>query len=212
MNLKYLLLVITTIILLCSNIASGNSIFTGLFGASTSVGIIDQVDAVMYEEQKEDVIFQISLNDDGNWYSYNGSFGGIKGGYDDYDNLTQTFILENLGSTNIDVLIASEDFGLNGDYINTDQTNGDLQIYIPGIGWKNIPDNSNTDADGIKDNSELCIANDLKVGNNIAGFDFQVRGNLSGNYTSQLTITAYNNRTANPCTGLGIYVNIGELP
>ncbi len=211
MNLKYFLLILITILLLGSNIISGNSIFTGLFGATTSVGIINQVDAVMYEEQKEDVIFQINLNDNGSWYSYNGSFGGIKSGYDDYDNLTQTFTLENIGSVNIDILIASEDFGENGSYINADLANGDLQIYIPGIGWRNIPDNNDADIDGIKDNSELCIANDLKVGNNVQGFDFQVRGNLSGNYTSQLTITAYNNHTVNPCTGSGIYINVGEL-
>ncbi len=212
MNFRSLIMVIIPILLVLnfSMIFYDKSYITGLFGATTSVGIIDQVDAVFYEEQKEDVIFEISLNADGNWYSYNGSYGGVKGGYDSFDNITQTFTLENIGSTNVDVLIAAEDFGIDEDYIDVSRVSGDFQIYIPGVGWKNIPDNNDKDIDGKKDDKELCLADLLLVGHKTTGFDFRIRNGISGNYTSQITITTYNNETSNPCKEIGTYVKIGE--
>ena len=188
---------------------SNNPKMIGFFSATTSVGIIDQVEAAFYEEEREDVIFEISIKSDGDWYSYNGSYGGIKGGFDSFDNITQTFTLENMGSTHVDILISSEDFGINeGNYIEVSMDDGDFQIYVPGVGWKNIPDNNDNDIDGKKDDEELCIANLLLVGNNLTGFDFRIRNGLSGNYSFPVEFTAYNGETSNPCKIRGEYVEV----
>lgn len=174
----------------------------------TSVGIVNQAEAVMYEENKNDIIFQIELTPDGNWHSYNGTYDGNHAGYDtgNYsDSITQTFTLENTGSTAVDVLLAGEDLVSGSNYLNTDKANGDFQVYIPTIGWKNVPDNSDDDIDGSKDTKELCVANDLLVGSNVTGFDFRIRGDHAGNYTGLVTVTAYSD-TINPCSTIGSYV------
>jgi hypothetical protein len=175
---------------------------------ATSVGIINQAEAVMYEYNRNDIIFQIELIPDGNWHSYNGTDGN-HAGYDtgNYsDGITQLFSLENTGSATIDVLLASEDLVSGSIYINTDRINGDFQIYIPTVGWKNVPDNNNKDIDGSRDLQELCIANDISVGSNITGFDFRIRGHHAGNYTGLVTLTAYSSDTINPCSTIGSYV------
>ena len=180
---------------------------TGL--VTTSVSITSQAEAMMYEHNKNDIIFQIELVPDGNWYSYNGTYDGNHAGYDtgNYsDGITQLFTLENTGSKSIDVLLASEDLVSGGNYIDTKRINGDFQIYIPTIEWKNVPDNNNEDIDGSKNLQELCIANDLLVGGNVTGFDFRIRGNCTGNYTGIVTVTAYSSDTINPCSTLGSYV------
>jgi len=179
---------------------------TGL--VATSVGIIKQAEAVMYEDNRNDIIFQIELTPDGSWYSYNGTYDGNHAGYDtgNYsDSITQTFTLENTGSRSIDVLLASEDLVSESNYLDTNITDGDFQIYIPTIGWNNVPDNSDEDIDGSKNLQELCIANDLLIGSNVTGFDFRIRGSYSGNYTGLVTVTVYSSDTINPCSTIGSY-------
>ncbi len=180
---------------------------TGL--VATAVGIVNQAEAVMYEDNVNDTIFQIALIPNGNWYSYNGTYDGNNSGYDtgNYsDGITQTFTLENTGSEIVDVLLASEDLESGSNYLDVKRINGDLQVYIPTVGWENVPDNSNQDADGSKNLQELCIAVDLQVGYNVTGFDFRIRGSYAGNYTGIIAVTAYSNETINPCTVLGDYV------
>ncbi|MHA1287149.1 MAG: hypothetical protein ACTSPB_07050 [Candidatus Thorarchaeota archaeon] len=183
---------------------------TGMASSSMGVSILKQSEAKAYEVVWRDITFQIGpLTNADEWYSYNGSYGGTHRGYDmDYNEKTQTFTLENTGGSTVDALIAAEDFSNGSSYINVSKTNGEFQIYIPDVGWKNIPDNNDEDADLMKDTQELCIANDLKPLENVSGIDFRIkRGNIpDANYTAQIVITIFDNSSYSPCTGVGDYV------
>lgn len=177
---------------------------------SMGVAITDQNENIFYEvNDAQNVEFQITLTKENSYFSYNGT-GGIYGGRDIgiySNNITEKFILQNMGSTTIDVLIAAEDVEKSdGTYIDVG-ISGDFDIYILDYGWKGIPDNNNQDADSQKDDTELCIANNLLIGDMIGEFDFRVRGDvLDGNYTSHITITSYNSDITNPCSRPGEYV------
>jgi hypothetical protein len=188
---------------------------TGMFGTVTSVGIIEQSEAIMYEQYRSDPVFEIELSGSGTELSYNGSDGSIKAGYDSFDNQTQVFTLENVGSTTIDVTISAEDFGSPENYIDVGEERTDFQIYVPGFGWKNVPDKSVLDGDGQRDDSELCIAKSLEVGKNVTGFDFRINGtsgvNYTSNYTSFIRVTAYDSAIIGICNNSGSYVSPEKL-
>ena len=182
-----------------------------------SITIIVEANGIMFEDEgnaeENDNIFQIGpVSLDDGWYSYNGTYGGVDEGYDtniNGNNITETFSFKNKGSTSVDVLIAAEDFGDLTSYIDVAEDDGNLQIYIPGVGWKNIPDGSDTDADSHKDDRELCIINDLGVDQSVTGFDFRVRTNaglISKNYTGKIMLTTYDDITINVCFSQGFYV------
>lgn len=168
-------------------------------------------------QQENDNMFSIgSIITNGSWYSYNGTNGGISSGYDSNstsytaaDNTTQLFTFMNKGSISVDVIVSAEDFGNSSTYINVDKINGDFQIYVPNVGWKNVTDNNNTDADLSKDTQELCLINDLAINGNVSGIDFRIKAPTDleiGNYTSLITLTTYDNTTINPCSEAGEYV------
>ncbi|NOR84847.1 hypothetical protein GQ473_01910 [archaeon] len=186
-----------------------------------SVSIAPELNHIFYEGESvnpsKDYVFQIGpITTDGLWHSYNSTYGGVFAGYDigTYsDNNTNLFKLRNTGTRTIDVLIASSDFdnGVIGDgnYIDVNQFGGDFQIYIPEIGWRNVSDNNNRDEDGIKNNEELCIANNLVVGAEISGFDIRIRAWSDidpGNYTAHIMVSVFESDNIDVCTGVGDYV------
>ncbi|NOQ55512.1 MAG: hypothetical protein GQ477_01760 [Nanohaloarchaea archaeon] len=188
-----------------------------------SVTIQSETNYVFYEDSGADIskdfVFQIGpIVDDGNWYSYNGSYGGIYRGYDigiDSDNETLQFSIKNIGTTKLDVVIASSDFdnGIFSDtnFIDVNRTDGNFQIYIPGDGWRNVPDNVDVDDDRSKDVGELCIVDDLVVGGIVDGFDVRIRspvGTDLGNYTANIIVSVVDSEMFNPCSGVGEYVDI----
>ncbi len=195
---------------------------TGLFTSPiASVSIISQSGCILFEDNGSniitDFIFQIGpINPDGNWYSYNGSDGTTQSGYDigpGSDGITQTFTLKNMGTTTVDVTMASSDFDNStkndSNYIDVAQTNGSFQIYLPGAGWRNIPDNDDNDDDKTKETTELCIADDLMINESIKGIDFRLRapvGLQPGNYTAKIVITSYDSAKINPCSGTGVHI------
>ncbi|MBN2095501.1 MAG: hypothetical protein JW727_05615 [Candidatus Aenigmarchaeota archaeon] len=183
---------------------------TGDFFTPTDVGIIDQVEVSMYEENPSDNVFEFFLNFTNETPSYNGTYDGPAGGFDSFDGQTQLFTLENRGSTYADVLISAEDFSNGIEVIDVDRDNGAFQVYIPGVGWKNIPDGSDSDLDLEKDLLELCLADNIPVGGKVTGIDFRISGHAGGGFISRLRITAYNSATSNPCTSPGAYVAPGN--
>ncbi len=204
---------------------SGTGFITSPLGyvvnTTISVTIAPELNHIFYEEElmnpSRDYVFQIGpITTDGLWHSYNSTYGGVFAGYDigTYsDNNTNLFKLRNTGTKTIDVIIASSDFdnGMIGDgnYIDVNQFGGDFQIYIPGTGWRNVSDNNNRDEDGIKNNEELCIANNLVVGAEVSGFDVRIRawpGTNHGNYTAHIMVSVFESDTIDICTGVGEYV------
>ena len=186
-----------------------------------TVAIVPELNHIFYEEEhinpSKDYVFQIGpITTDGQWYSYNSTYGGVFAGYDIgiySDDNTNLFNLKNTGTKTIDVVMASSDFdnGVMGDgnYIDINQFDGDFQIYIPGTGWRNVSDNNNQDDDGIKNNEELCIANNLVVGAEVIGFDVRIRawpGTNPGNYTAHILLSVFESDTIDICTGAGEYV------
>jgi len=192
-----------------------------LVNTTMSVSIKPEINHIVFEHRggnTGDHIFQIGpLIDDGNWYSYNGSYGGIYAGYEIgvySGNDTNLFIIKNTGSETIDVFISSSDFdnGIVGDsnYVDVNRSSGNFQIFIPGDGWRNVPDNSEIDEDNYKNTEELCIVNDLAVGSSVSGFDFQIRlqpGTDDGNYTANIVVSVFDD-TIDYCSGAGEYVDI----
>ena len=203
----FVLLVLFLMAFAVFNLLQAKTQITGRFSAITYVGIIDQNEVMMYEEHMPDNAFEISFSQPDTWLSYNGTPDSTWSGRDTYDGLTQPFTLENRGSIILDVTISAEDFYGNGTFVEVDKDYGDFEIYIPGIGWKKIPDNSESDPDGIKEPYELCIANLLGVGRNITGFDFRIKGESIGNPLSRIKAIAYNSDTVNPCRLAGLYIN-----
>lgn len=188
---------------------------------TASVSIVSQSEALIYEdngtESIDDATFQLGpMTADDNWYSYNGSYGGVKSSYDSglgSDGMTQTFTIRNMGTATVDVTIAAADFDNgtrnDGNYIDVDQSVGDFQIYIPGVGWRYVPDNDDKDDDYAKEVEELCVADDLMINESVAGIDFRLRaptGLQQGNYTGSVVFTAYDSKKLNPCSGVGAYV------
>ncbi len=186
-----------------------------------SVSIISQSGCTLFEDNGTgsitDIIFQIGpINPDGNWYSYNGSDDTTQSGYDigpGSDTITQAFTLKNMGTITVDITIASSDFdnSIKNDskYIDVARTNGNFQIYIPGSGWRNIPDNDDNDEDKTKETAELCIADNLMINESVKGIDFRLRppvGLEPDNYTAKIVITSYNSAKINPCSGTGAYI------
>lgn len=186
----------------------------------TSVSVMPELNSIFYEGNAgnvKDNTFQIGpVIADNSWHSYNGTYDSMTSGYDigiDSNNNTEFFDIENTGTTSIDMLIASSDFdnGIisDGNYIDVNQSGGDLQVYIPGIGWKDVPDNSNKDDDGYRNTEELCIADNLEVGGKIEGIDFRIRarnGLSPGNYTAHIITSVFESNNLNPCFGAGEYV------
>ncbi len=193
-----------------------------LVNTTMSVSINPEINHIFFEYREEDTgdhIFQIGpLIDDGNWYSYNGSYGGIYSGYEIgvySGNDTNLFIIKNTGSETIDIFISSSDFdnGIVGDsnHIDVNRSFGNFQIFIPGDGWRNVPDNSEIDEDNYKNTEELCIVNDLAVGSYVDGFDFQIRsqpGTDDGNYTANIVVSVFESDIIDYCSGAGEYVDI----
>ena len=192
-------------------------------GTSASVTIQSETNHLFYEntggDQSKDSLFQIGpIYDDGNWYSYNGSYGGVYRGYElgiNSDNETMQFSIRNIGTTKLDVVIASSDFdnGIFGDgnFIDVNTTDGNFQIYISGDGWRNVPDNDDKDDDDSKDFGELCIIDDLDVGEIVDGFDFRIRspeGTDSGNYTANIVVSVFDSEVFDSCSDVGEYVGI----
>ena len=186
---------------------------------ATSVSITEQLDSLLYEKSFNDTTFQISFIANDSYHTYNSTSDGTKSGLDigaSSNNFTEFFTLVPITSIEkeIDVTIKSEDFnnGNNdGNFIDVDQNNGDVQIFIPSIGWRNIPDGSSTDADSSKDTTELCIANNLTFNSIINGFDFRIRSSSinSDSYLAEIKIAAYNVfGSFDPCSSVGEYVVI----
>lgn len=192
-----------------------------LVNTTMSVSVKPEINHIVFEDMGGDIndhVFQIGpIIDDGNWYSYNGSYGGIPSGYDIglySDNNTNFFVIKNTGSETIDVFISSSDFdnGIVGDsnHIDVNMSLGNFQIFIPGDGWRNVPDNSEIDEDNYKNTEELCIVNDLAVGSFVSGFDFQIRsqpGTDDGNYTANIVVSIFESDNIDYCSGAGEYVN-----
>lgn len=187
---------------------------------TASVSIVSQSESLIFEdngaESKDDFTFQIGpMNADDNWYSYNGTYGGVKSSYDSglgSDGMTQTFSIKNMGTATVDVTIAAADFDNgtrdDGNYIDVDQSVGNFQIYIPGAGWRYVPDNNDKDDDNSKEIEELCVADDLMINESVAGIDFRLRapaGLQEGNYTGSVVFIAYDSTKLNPCSGVGVY-------
>lgn len=195
---------------------------TGLFTSPiASVSIISQSGCIIFEDTNNDsitdFIFQIGpIDPDGNWYSYNRSSDSNQSGYDigpGSDSITQAFTLKNMGTTTVDITIASSDFDNStkndSNYIDVARVNGSFQIYIPGVGWRNIPDNDNNDDDKTKETEELCIADDLTINESIGGMDFRLRppvGLQPGNYTAKIVITSYDSAKIDPCSATGVHI------
>ena len=184
---------------------------------TTSIEIKEQVDGLLYEESIEDTIFQITFSSNNSFFTYNSTVNGTRGGVDIIspgNGVTEFFTLLpaiSVAGKQIDVTIKAEDFRNGNDYIDVSKENGNFQILIPGAGWKNVPDGNSNDADGIKDPSELCIANNLTLNENIPGFDFRIRSSTSINaaFQSQIKVTAYSvSDSFNPCSSVGEYVVI----
>ncbi len=195
---------------------------TGLFTSPiASATIIPQSGCLIFEDNTSntiiDFIFQIGpIDPDGNWNSYNRSSDSNQSGYDiglGSDSITQAFTLKNMGTITVDITIASSDFDNStkndSNYIDVAHVNGSFQIYIPGAGWRNIPDNDDNDDDKTKENQELCIADDLMINESIEGMDFRLRapvGLQPGNYTAKIVITSYDSAKIDPCSGTGVHI------
>jgi len=195
---------------------------TGLFASPiASATIISQSGCIIFEDTNNDsitdFIFQIGpISPDGNWYSYNGSDGTNQSGYDigsGSDSITQAFTLKNMGTTTVDITIASSDFDNSTkddeNYIDVARTGGSFQIYLPGAGWINIPDNDDNDDDKTKETEELCIADDLMINESIEGIDFRLRpqvGLQPGNYTAKIVVKSYDSAKINPCSTTGVHI------
>ncbi len=118
-----------------------------------------------------------------------------------------------MGTTTVDITIASSDFDNSTkndeNYIDVARVNGSFQIYIPGVGWRNIPDNDDNDDDKTKETEELCIADDLMINESIEGMDFRLRpgvGLQPGNYTAKIVITSYDSAKIDPCSTTGVHI------
>ncbi len=209
------LIVISVVLLLLLTVASIEIYrMSGLFATpAVSVTIGAETEGVFFEEVENDTKYQLGeLSESEEWYSYNGSYGGIEVGYDlDYDGKTQLFSLKNDGSVIADVTITANDFSNpdSSDYIDVDKDSGYVRIYIPSEDWYKIPDYDDEDSDSAKNDQELCIANDLEPRESVTGFDFEVKaptGLSSGNYTGQIAVVFYDNSSYSPCTEVAKYV------
>ncbi len=185
---------------------------TGFVAANVS--IIEESKGLLYEERDNDTTFHINLDTSGNWFLYNGTSGGFHGGFDTgnfSDGTAQLFFLDNRGSTFVDITIsASDPDNGTGSFFQVSRTSGEMQIFIPTVGWKYVPDGDTNDADSTKDSVELCIANDFTPVSNFTTIDFRVRdlseSKTNGSYIGLVRVTVYNNATINPCSTLGSYV------
>ena len=216
-----LFLIVSIIIIFLSGTGFISTPLGYVLNTNISVTIASELNHIFYEEESvnpsKDYVFQIGpITTDGLWHSYNSTYGGVFAGYDigTYsDNNTNLFKLRNTGTKTIDVLISSSDFdnGVLGDgnYIDVNQFGGDFQIYIPDTGWRNVSDNNNRDEDGIKNDEELCIANNLVVGADVSGFDIRIRAwsdTYPGNYTAHIIMSVFESDIIDICTEVGEYV------
>ncbi len=155
------------------------------------------------------VKFGIDLDQNSNYSVYNGSLNAssfFTGGFDP-DNLsineTEAPFVTSYSSTNIDVTVKASNLIDSEDMNNIIYTNSELdnfQAYIPGIGWKNIPN--------LNDNNELCIVDNMTITNSIMYYDLRIKSKntANGRYYTNFIVTPYDTEQYNVCDSIGKYV------